>query len=582
MPIKDKNIHIDKLIEDKHLILMNSSNDDIISSDNKDVYISQYINDNGEDCYSLCECVGHNVFGFFNSKEELLQGIIYDIKSDVNMKFKKNPLVKNIINKVIDADLKLFKNNDLDINYIVYNVNSIKSNVNHLHYKFEDNEIKKHLKNYGFKLSNVFDAIDNKNEREKRFNLVSFKDTINLETINDSIDEIVLIQKTKRLIQKTFSNRYKHLLNDNTFNLMKEVVLGENYRKFKDQFTSKLARYKNPDELNVGLEDYIKKSTGWSIENYREMAKEESVDVVFDDGGLLGLRIDTYKQSKILGSGQWCISYEEDYFHDYKSVDDEIFFVYDFNKKVADNSSMIGVVKSSIGHIKHSYLKDDESISAQELQEEFKSVNGIIRNHCDYSVDNLVYYINSCEKNSKLKQKVLKEHFSNIKDYQRFEKLIDNGFINSVSDELFFKIMENHNESGDNVILKKAWKKIIIKTFNKNLNEDVSSKKIRDAVLESESLVLFKELIDSIKRNNTDDFGINHFARASLMQSILDSENSKKYMSILIDKDFKMSENLSSLLIKHNSDKEDMLNKITYMNKFCATSDLKIRFKNKI
>ena len=53
-------------------------------------------------------------------------------------------------------------------------------------------------------------------------------------------------------------------------------------------------------------------------------------------------------------------------------------------------------------------------------------------------------------------------------------------------------------------------------------------------------------------------------------------------MSILIDKDFKMSENLSSLLIKHNSDKEDMLNKITYMNKFCATSDLKIRFKNKI
>jgi hypothetical protein len=296
-------------------------------------------------------------YDFIDTGNELIESV----KSEFNFVFKKQPILADLCIEIFKFQLDVYG----DQWSLLFSEKRFRS----LAPKLLNKDIMKHIKNSGYNIKDVIRKINDG---------YSIDDSIpaNFEDLDDKIEEIILNQKAKKFIQKIYSEKYKHLADERTIRICKNFVLKDISISIANKyFGSKIAKYKNKDEANEGLNILYKELTGWTKKHYLQVAKDMNIDVIKDDGHSLCLKIRTYEQSKEQGSGQWCLSYDKDFFKQYKGVNNSIFFNYDFSQDPDQKNSLVGLVVDTTGTLLDGYWRDDTSVHDPETDELVESLS---------------------------------------------------------------------------------------------------------------------------------------------------------------------------------------------------------------
>jgi hypothetical protein len=404
----------------------------------------------------------------FNDSTELLIELENMWHAEISKCFLKKPLIEKTLKLLSSLEIKRLSrinvNDSVKINVIkmknqkfATEIDNSQHNLKNLILKLNDINTIKNIKNYGMTFQSLNIMFTRKLESEDSLaEETSYVEYSAFEKFDDKINEIILVQKTKRFIQKTFSEKYRYLLNNDTFNLIKELVMKNiSVKDFHDNFANKIARYKNELEFNKDLKSYIQQSQGWSIKSYLKKAESLGIDIVYNENNRLTLKIDTYKQSQVIGSKQWCISYDERFFHNYHQKG-PMFFVYNFNKDIDDNTSIIGVVLNE-GGIYASHWKNDEhaDIENSYFSSAIPNIKDIDFN--EYRWDYLSKIHDPLIRNDEILS-----CFSDINDFEYINQALFSGLIIEIDTVYFRKWIEysnvriNHNSHKNN-----QWKRIV-------------------------------------------------------------------------------------------------------------------------
>ena len=173
-----------------------------------------------------------------------------------------------------------------------------------------------------------------------------------LEELEDYINNLIVNNDKIKFVNKFISNKYKHLVNEQTIELFYELKrLGEKLKwdnihsKIQSLLTDKLLIFKSTEELNNSLRTTIDQITGgWNVDSIKEMVQLEGAEVVYSDDRFVIVDI---KESKAivdeLGSPKWCIVYSDSHFKNYVKFPNKQYIVYDTDMDISDKKSMIGV-----------------------------------------------------------------------------------------------------------------------------------------------------------------------------------------------------------------------------------------------
>lgn len=74
------------------------------------------------------------------------------------------------------------------------------------------------------------------------------------------------------------------------------------------------------------------------------------------------VEINSFDESKTLGTDNWCISRSDYYFKSYCENENRQYFVFDFSKESKDRQSMIGITLTPSGTIHAAHDKTDDSV----------------------------------------------------------------------------------------------------------------------------------------------------------------------------------------------------------------------------
>lgn len=181
------------------------------------------------------------------------------------------------------------------------------------------------------------------------------------EAMDDFMSEQLREHKIQQFTNSIISNKYRHLCSEKTDKLFRQLY-DENTEQATIQnfIGKKIASCKNTEDFEKLITGFINISQGFHLEGYLARAQKVSADILFNQNELLILKIDSFEQSKTLGSGSWCISRDSHYYNSYTSEDKKQFFAYDFSKESNDNNSMIGITLEDNGTFYTAHLKNDE------------------------------------------------------------------------------------------------------------------------------------------------------------------------------------------------------------------------------
>jgi hypothetical protein len=183
------------------------------------------------------------------------------------------------------------------------------------------------------------------------------------EGIDDYINQIVHEHKVKAYANSIFSNKYKHLMNDEALGYFRELYdLTFPAEKLQKSIGSKIAAIQTQEDFTFVVKQLYESLSGFNYEAKQGMAADLGAKEIAYSDGMLVLEIDKYAQSKKLGSSSWCIVRDTCYFDEYVRNGSRQFFIYDFTKKEVDNDSMIGITLDKDGYNLFQHLKDDTSI----------------------------------------------------------------------------------------------------------------------------------------------------------------------------------------------------------------------------
>jgi len=195
-----------------------------------------------------------------------------------------------------------------------------------------------------------------------------------IEKLEDDLTRLEEDQAKKKIYNELPKSWKEELLNTTdekrkTFdNLSKSLG---NSTEYKNLFR-KLARLNNIDQLISEMEELLDKIKGGldydSIKKKIEEIDEEEglAYIVYDRNNILVAHINEYKASKLLGSESWCISSDQEYWNQYVNDEDsdgflqnDIYFIWDFNKKSSDDNHQIGTVRRYKGFGATHDMKDN-------------------------------------------------------------------------------------------------------------------------------------------------------------------------------------------------------------------------------
>lgn len=216
------------------------------------------------------------------------------------------------------------------------------------------------LKNSDFNIDVEFSVIDED---------YNYKE---LEKISDHLDKVIKKHKVKVFAYRIASKKYHKLYNEETLLLMDNIYdLKLDSCILQNEIGKKLAAYKDSQEFNRALYKFYEYIAEVTKDKIIKKSQDLNAKVIQDSNSLVILQIDNFKQSEVLGSSSWCISRHETHFKNYTKENKKQYFIYNFEKRLTDNDSIIGVTLDN-GQLNIAHYKDDTRIKK----------NDTFLNHC--------------------------------------------------------------------------------------------------------------------------------------------------------------------------------------------------------
>lgn len=216
--------------------------------------------------------------------------------------------------------------------------------------------------------SNKFNIIDALQKMKEDINSKQYleerKFDDHCEALDDEMNAIVKNHKVKQYAHSIASNKYMHLYDEKSYKIIEAIYdLKIESSVLQDNIGKKIAAYHTPDEFNAGLKSLLNTFSDFTPEKIREKASSCKADVIVEEDNKIIIKIEDFKQSKIMGSSSWCIARDEHYFKSYVGDYNHQYFIYDFNKDSSDNESMIGITLSPEIECEAAHMKNDDDIS---------------------------------------------------------------------------------------------------------------------------------------------------------------------------------------------------------------------------
>lgn len=439
----------------------------------------------------ICLNTANNTYTEITNKEELK--IVF--AKLITKEFKKNPLIANLFSAITNKEINEW---DKGLGYLTeYQIDQI----NHAK-RITEKDILLHYKGFGFDfIKETKRVVDNEEGCLE-----------SIEHLDDLTQRIITHQKAKKYAQKIYSNKYRFLKDENTIKILETIVDEKiDLTELRDKFAKKLARYETSDESNEALSKFLSNYIGWNKEKQKEYIEKNDAVIICDKDELLVVKIENYKQSKNLGSNQWCISYSPTEFNNYKDANN-MYFIYDFSKLPEDNLSMIGITMNMNGEIEDGHVKNDDFLS--EYIKDYNSKDSYIKKMLPNSIPPKDFAKNLMTSSFRSREDKFENVFYDLhsmflrnkeKDYKQLDKIVD-GILDyleendekiNVEVKTFFYFTKIKDDIQNYIYKKDLNKKLnkIAERFSQFENKDFNPYKI----IESEDYVFFKILIEKDK-----------------------------------------------------------------------------------
>lgn len=473
---------------------------------------------------------------FINQDKNYYNYDNYQIKKDIN-----NSILLKYQNNVINIFDYFSKSNSIYIDeFNLYFLDSIlnqlkyhfKPSSNNLQSKFKELIIDNILFNKGYdNILNTLDILSDKNLSFNSFlnklsskylhNIINFiniyykdhllfKNYSNLDKNNQYYFNIMNFQcNTSDLSEKLFDNyykikehsnilkfsksflrSYKHLLNDTSFELFRELYKQKISRDEISNGLRKIASFKDSNYLINALNKIIDNNRLTSDSILKKCNNENlSIENIYNKDNILVLRINDFKASKSLGSSQWCISYDEDLFYSYLESEHfkdnnnhgSHYFVWDFNRPYHDTLRQVGITLDFGQNIIASHDINDNSINIKDIfNNDFINIlkddynNNVFDIYADFSSTDYATLLSDTK------------DYSDSLPYPLY--ILENS---TNTDNLIFDTNENYFNISKYIV-----KKTIDDHFKYNL---ISNKEVFN------SIISFSETISELIKNNDPD-----------------------------------------------------------------------------
>ena len=195
------------------------------------------------------------------------------------------------------------------------------------------------------------------------------KTSRSFEDFDDKIHKVVRKHKIEQYAMSIVSNKYKNLYSEKTFTIMEELYdMGISTHVLQDMIGKKMASIKNTRSLNAALKSLFDSINGFEISNIKMKAAANNVKILFEAEDYLVLEIDSFKQSKAMGSPSWCISREQYHFDTYTEGGNIQVFAYDFSLTSKDNKSIVGVTLTRHMKVHAAHNKNDTELRDKSIK----------------------------------------------------------------------------------------------------------------------------------------------------------------------------------------------------------------------
>lgn len=288
------------------------------------------------------------------SKSQKYEEIIFFHNNQIIFKDKKGIYIEP--NNSKDAK-KMIKDFNIDIINFELRKNPTLSKIIITKYKEEEN------------LEGAFILLNSLKQNQQILKNINYQIDVNssIESITDSISHSVKKYKVEQLSMSIMSNKYKHLYSEECFPIFEKMLESNFTEKQVQEFVGKkIAACKNQDEFLTYLTKV--KNTIFNFSEEKLLADVErcsSAQLINSEDYLYIIKIDTFEDSKILGTSNWCISRDSYYFDTYASGNNQ-YFLYDFSKDSSNPESMIGITLYKDGSLNAAHDKKDDNIKKDE------------------------------------------------------------------------------------------------------------------------------------------------------------------------------------------------------------------------
>lgn len=185
-----------------------------------------------------------------------------------------------------------------------------------------------------------------------------------MEAVDDSINEVVLEHKLNQYVNSILSNKYQHLLTEESRDMLKILYeAGVNKQSLQNYVGKKIAALKTPEEFLEYVTKVKDHFSGFTHNALTSKLEGNGITACYDKDGIVIFHVEDFATSKKLGSPSWCISRTSNYFEDYTTNGARQYFMYDFNEKESSNNSMIGFTIKKDGSVLASHLKNDDDFT---------------------------------------------------------------------------------------------------------------------------------------------------------------------------------------------------------------------------
>lgn len=192
----------------------------------------------------------------------------------------------------------------------------------------------------------------------------------NIENFDDALTLNIKYSKANQQLNKITSLKNRHLINEETIkSYQKAMDLNIPVEKINELIKSKIAIITTSESFNNHIINIINNLSDFNKESITSISKNFNSNTIFENDSRMIIKIKDYNECKKLGSPNWCIRRNENYFNDYVNDNLNTFFIFDFNKTIDEEKSLIGITLYKNGDFYTAHNRSDDSIEEEDIKE---------------------------------------------------------------------------------------------------------------------------------------------------------------------------------------------------------------------